>query len=221
MREAACSGDADTFFVYVDEDKLDTNIMMQFEGAALLEGRPDVLLQTDLMRAAARSGSDAWRKDINENGKDSGPCGWTLAGIEKIGDTQRVEVRSKVGSHLLYFAKVDGRLKLIQFRAVEARNDEEAGRGRVGLTGPAMGWSLEAEKQKVEQQQSRLKAELEQTKDPEKIAALQAQLEAEQRKVEMIKTQQATQPEKHGGPGVCAAPAPRHVPSWRLPPAPR
>jgi colicin import membrane protein len=57
---------------------------------------------------------------------------------------------------------------------------------------------LEADKQEVEQQTARVKAELEQTKDPEKIAALQAQLEAEQKKLEMIKTQQATQPEKRG-----------------------
>ncbi len=55
---------------------------------------------------------------------------------------------------------------------------------------------LEADKQEVEQQTARVRAELEQTKDPEKIAALQAQLKEEQDKLEKIKTQQATQPEK-------------------------
>lgn len=50
---------------------------------------------------------------------------------------------------------------------------------------------LEAEKQENEQQQARLRAELEQTKDPEKIAALQAALEEQQRKLEMIKGQGA------------------------------
>jgi colicin import membrane protein len=69
---------------------------------------------------------------------------------------------------------------------------------------------LETEKQEVEQQTARVKAELEQTKDPEKIATLQAQLEAEQKKLEMIKTQQATQPEKKAGTavGMAATPAP-------------
>jgi len=70
---------------------------------------------------------------------------------------------------------------------------------------------LEVEKQEVEQQTARVKAELEQTKDPEKIAALQAQLEAEQKKLEMIKTQQATQPEKRlggGGGGALGAATP-------------
>ena len=68
---------------------------------------------------------------------------------------------------------------------------------------------LEADKQEVEQQTARVRAELEQTKDPEKIAALQAQLEAEQKKLEVIKNQQATQPEKRGVPIGIAIPPPK------------
>ena len=57
---------------------------------------------------------------------------------------------------------------------------------------------LESDKQENEQVQSRLKAELEQTKDPEKIAALQAALEEQQKKLEQIKTQQMQPPERRG-----------------------
>ncbi len=64
---------------------------------------------------------------------------------------------------------------------------------------------LEADKLETEQQTARVRAELEQTKDPEKIAALQAQLEAEQKKLEQIKNQQATQPDKRLGAGGGAA----------------
>jgi colicin import membrane protein len=48
---------------------------------------------------------------------------------------------------------------------------------------------LEVDKQEVEQQQSRLKTELQQTKDPEKIAALQAQLAEQQTRLDAIRTQ--------------------------------
>jgi colicin import membrane protein len=65
---------------------------------------------------------------------------------------------------------------------------------------------LESDKQENEQQQARLKAELEQTKDPEKIAALQVALEDQQKKLEAIKTQQA-QPQQQRGPVPVAAPA--------------
>jgi colicin import membrane protein len=65
---------------------------------------------------------------------------------------------------------------------------------------------LESDKQENEQQQARLKSELEQTKDPEKIAALQAALEDQQKKLEAIKTQQA-QPPQQRGPMPVAAPA--------------
>lgn len=68
---------------------------------------------------------------------------------------------------------------------------------------------LEADKQEVEQQTSRVKAELEQTKDPEKIAALQSQLEAEQKKLDLIMTQQATQPEKKGAAVGIGGPIPK------------
>jgi colicin import membrane protein len=57
----------------------------------------------------------------------------------------------------------------------------------------------EAEKQEAEQQQSKLRAELEQTKDPQKIAALQAALDEQAAKLEMIRTQQA-QPGRRVGP---------------------
>jgi colicin import membrane protein len=49
---------------------------------------------------------------------------------------------------------------------------------------------LEADKEQIEQQQSHLKQELESTKDPQKIAALQQQLADQQAKLEMIRTQQ-------------------------------
>jgi colicin import membrane protein len=66
---------------------------------------------------------------------------------------------------------------------------------------------LESDKQENEQKQSQLRDELEKTKDPEKIAALQAQLEDQQKKLELIKTQQAQVPEHKAGGGAVAAPA--------------
>ncbi|HEY4011771.1 MAG TPA: hypothetical protein VGM06_00420 [Polyangiaceae bacterium] len=66
---------------------------------------------------------------------------------------------------------------------------------------------LESDKQENEQKQAQLRAELEQTKDPEKIAALQSQLEEQQRKLEQIKTQQAQTPERKAVGGTFAAPA--------------
>jgi colicin import membrane protein len=60
---------------------------------------------------------------------------------------------------------------------------------------------LESAKQEVEQQESRLRSELEQTKDPEKIAALQAALSEQQQKLDMIKVQQS-QPQERRGPAV-------------------
>ncbi len=121
MHQAACSGDADKFFVHVDEDKLVANTMKHFEGAT----SPDILSVTDpsgaefLRRTGARAGLDDWRKDINERGKDGDVCGWTLLSAEKIGDNQRVEARSKAGNKkLLYYARSDGGLKLVEFRAL-------------------------------------------------------------------------------------------------------
>jgi colicin import membrane protein len=67
---------------------------------------------------------------------------------------------------------------------------------------------LESEKQENEQQQARLRSELEQTKDPEKIAALQAALEDQQRKLEMIRSAQA-QPRVLGPVGAPAPPKPK------------
>lgn len=59
---------------------------------------------------------------------------------------------------------------------------------------------LEVDKQEVEQQQARLKTELEQTKDPEKIAALQNQLADTQQKLDTIRTQ-ASEVRKGGAAG--------------------
>jgi colicin import membrane protein len=67
---------------------------------------------------------------------------------------------------------------------------------------------LEADKQENEQQQARLRAELEQTKDPEKIAALQEALRQQQAKLETITSRQG-QPERRAMQGGgAAAPAP-------------
>ncbi|HEY4013326.1 MAG TPA: hypothetical protein VGM06_08310 [Polyangiaceae bacterium] len=121
MHDAACSGDADKFFVYVDEERLVTNMMKQYEGSA----PPNVLSVTDpsrvefLRRVGVRSALDQWRKDVNEKGRDGDLCGWTFVRTEKLGDRQRVEVRSKAGNRkLLYFAKGDAGLTLVDFRAM-------------------------------------------------------------------------------------------------------
>ena len=66
---------------------------------------------------------------------------------------------------------------------------------------------LESDKQENEQKQSQLRAELEQTKDPEKIAALQSQLEDQQKRLELIKSQQGQPVERKAGGGPVAAPA--------------
>ncbi len=68
---------------------------------------------------------------------------------------------------------------------------------------------LESDKQENEQKQSQLRAELEQTKDPEKIAALQAALEDQQKKLELIKSQQGQPVERRMAAGP-AAPAAQH-----------
>ena len=56
---------------------------------------------------------------------------------------------------------------------------------------------LEADKQEVEQQQAKLKMELANTKDPERIAALTAQLAAKDQQLGEISARQ-NQPEHHG-----------------------
>jgi colicin import membrane protein len=80
---------------------------------------------------------------------------------------------------------------------------------------------LETEKQEVEQQTARVQAELEQTKDPQKIDALQKQLAAEQKKLEEIRTAQASQTEKRGVPGGAAvgigSPTPKGKPAGDKP----
>ena len=65
---------------------------------------------------------------------------------------------------------------------------------------------LEADKQESLAQKERLTAELNQTKDPEKIAALQAALEEQQRKLENIQNRQAT---VHAAGGGAAHPPPK------------
>jgi colicin import membrane protein len=64
---------------------------------------------------------------------------------------------------------------------------------------------LEDDKKEEESQQARLKAELEQTKDPQQIAALQAQLQETQSKLESIRN--AANEVKRGNVGA-AVPAP-------------
>jgi colicin import membrane protein len=70
---------------------------------------------------------------------------------------------------------------------------------------------LENEKQENEQKQAQLRAELEQTKDPEKIAALQSQLDEQQKRLELIKSQQGQPVERKAG-GPVTAPAPHQAP---------
>jgi colicin import membrane protein len=70
----------------------------------------------------------------------------------------------------------------------------------------ALARQYEAEKQETEQQQSRLRAELEQTKDPQKIAALQTALAEQAAKLEQLRMQ-AAQPERRAGPSGAARPA--------------
>jgi colicin import membrane protein len=65
---------------------------------------------------------------------------------------------------------------------------------------------LEADKQENEQQQARLRAELEQTKDPEKIAALQEALRQQQAKLETM-TKQGS--ERRVGPVGALPPKPQ------------
>jgi len=61
--------------------------------------------------------------------------------------------------------------------------------------------ALQDEKDKADQEQARLKAELENTKDPEKIAALQAELAAQQTKLQSLNTQIAQNKGGGGGGG--------------------
>jgi colicin import membrane protein len=64
--------------------------------------------------------------------------------------------------------------------------------------------ALQDEKDKADEQQARLKAELENTKDPEKIAALQQQLAEQQAKLQTLNTQIA---QNKGGGGAVVRPA--------------
>jgi colicin import membrane protein len=66
---------------------------------------------------------------------------------------------------------------------------------------------LQAEKDKADQEQARLKAELANTKDPEQIAALQAQLAEQQQRLQSLDTQIANSRSGHGGRAPAARPA--------------
>jgi hypothetical protein len=150
MNAAACSGDADKFFAYVAEDKLLDNVVKRMSGEQAATA--SAVFGADGMRTLARGAiNDTWRKDITENGKAGDMCGWSFVGAEKIGDSERVEVRSKAGNKkLLYFAKADGQMKLIDFQAVDVRsvsgdkassgapsmNDAPTSSGRVAVEGP-------------------------------------------------------------------------------------
>ena len=68
---------------------------------------------------------------------------------------------------------------------------------------------LEADKEQYERQQANLKSQLEQTKDPERIAALQAQLNETQQKLDTIKTQ-ALEVKKGNSAGVVPVGAAAH-----------
>jgi colicin import membrane protein len=65
----------------------------------------------------------------------------------------------------------------------------------------ALARQYESEKQDVEQQQSRLKAELEQTKDPEKIAQLQRELQERERTLEDLRFREKMQAPVKGAVG--------------------
>jgi colicin import membrane protein len=74
----------------------------------------------------------------------------------------------------------------------------------------ALARQYESEKQEVEQQQARLKAELEQTKDPEKIAQLQKELQERERTLQDLQFREKMQapvgPKAVGGPRPGAKP---------------
>jgi hypothetical protein len=133
MHEGACSGDADKFFAYVAEDKLVESIAKM--GAIAAGHSPDLVAGTmylgadalqSIERSAALAAIDDWRKDIAK-GKDGDVCGWSFVGAEKIADRERAEIRSKAGNKkYLYFATVDGQMKLVGFQAVESKADGAA-----------------------------------------------------------------------------------------------
>ncbi|MDP9001911.1 MAG: hypothetical protein M3O46_17560 [Myxococcota bacterium] len=72
----------------------------------------------------------------------------------------------------------------------------------------ALARQYEAEMQEAKEKQDRLTAELGQTKDPQKIAALQAQLDEQRRRIELITAQAPAGPRVGGGAG---GPPPRPV----------
>ena len=119
MNAAACSGDADKFFVYVADDKLIDNVLKRT--ASDQAAAATALLGAEGTRTLARGVLNEWRKDVTEKGKDGDVCGWSYVGAEKIGDGERAEIRSKAGNKkYLYFGKVDGQWKLVDFQAADA-----------------------------------------------------------------------------------------------------
>jgi hypothetical protein len=125
MNVAACSGDADKFFVYVAEDKLADNAMKRT--ASEQTAAASALFGAEGMRTLARAVLNGWRKDITEKGKDGDVCGWSYVSAEKIGDGERAEVQSKAGNKkYLYFGKIDGQWKLVDFQAVDGTSPSTA-----------------------------------------------------------------------------------------------
>ena len=60
---------------------------------------------------------NGWQKDIAENGGEI--CGWSYVAVEKSGERQRVEVRSKTGDKkFLFFERVGRDLELVAFEAI-------------------------------------------------------------------------------------------------------
>jgi len=104
MHTAACAGDADAFFAHVVEATLLDNMAKRKDGGAQ-------------SLAIAKVGLDTWRKDIKEKGKQGTICGWSTVSSEKVGDTQRVEVRSKAGgkTFFLFFGDAGGEPKLVDY----------------------------------------------------------------------------------------------------------
>jgi hypothetical protein len=118
MHEAACSGDADKFFVHTDEETMLDNMIKRAV-------RSDTAMATKTLgaegvRAIAREATDAWRKDITTKSKDGDICGWSFVTTERIGDLDRVEIRTKAGNKkLVYFRTVGDATKLVDFQASE------------------------------------------------------------------------------------------------------
>jgi hypothetical protein len=130
MHAAACSGDDDKFFAHVADDALSENLIKRARGKLLGSVTSDELVAgtaglgagnlQSIYRTAALSALEDWRKDISQKRNDGDLCGWAFVGVEKIGDQERVEVKSQAGNKkYLYFATIDGQAKLVDFQPLE------------------------------------------------------------------------------------------------------